>query len=59
MTCVVTGVLWLMKPQSLLDVILYDYLHVSLYVVALYFALRGNVKYDLLPEKMVDFDRKK
>ena len=46
MTCVVTGVLWLMKPASLLDVILYDYLHVSLYVVALYFALRGNVKYD-------------
>ena len=45
MTCVVTGVLWLMKPASLLDVILYDYLHVSLYVVALYFALRGNVKY--------------
>lgn len=45
MTCVVTGVLWLMKPASLLDVIIYDYLHISLYVVALYFALRGNAKY--------------
>ena len=45
MTGVVTGVLWLMKPASLLDVILYDYLHISLYVVALYFALRGNAKY--------------
>ena len=45
MTCVVTGVIWLMKPNSLMDVILYDYLHVSLYVGGLYFALRGNSKY--------------
>ena len=45
MTCVVTGVIWLMSPSSLLDVILYDYLHVSLYVGGLYFALRGNSKY--------------
>jgi len=45
MTCVVTGVIWLMQPASLLDVILYDYLHISLYVVALYFALRGNARY--------------
>ena len=45
MTCVITGVIWLMQPASLLDVILYDYLHISLYVVALYFALRGNARY--------------
>ena len=45
MTCVVTGVIWLMKPNSLMDVILYDYLHVSLYAGGLYFALRGNSKY--------------
>ena len=46
MTGVVTGVLWLMKPASLIDVIVYDYLHISLYVLALYFALRGNAKYE-------------
>ena len=45
MTCVVTGVIWLMAPNSLWDVIWRDYLHVSLYVGALYFALRGNAKY--------------
>tara|TARA_B100000579_G_scaffold424754_1_gene429592 strand:- start:104 stop:520 length:417 start_codon:yes stop_codon:yes gene_type:complete len=45
MTCVVTGVIWLMKPSSLMDVLLTDYLHVSLYVGGLYFALRGNTKY--------------
>tara|TARA_Y100001970_G_C13471018_1_gene479677 strand:- start:71 stop:484 length:414 start_codon:yes stop_codon:yes gene_type:complete len=45
MTCVVTGVIWLMAPNSLMDVILYDYLHLSLYVGGLYFALRGNTKY--------------
>ena len=45
MTCVMTGVIWLMKPDSLMEVILNDYLHVSLYVGGLYFALRGNSKY--------------
>ena len=45
MTCVVTGVIWLMSPDSLLDVIWRDYLHVSLYVGGLYFALRGNARY--------------
>jgi putative oxidoreductase len=44
MTCVVTGVIWLMNPASLWDVIYKDYLHVSLYVGGLYFALRGNVR---------------
>ena len=47
MTCVVTGVIWIMMPNSLMDVILRDYLHVSLYVGGLYFALRGNAKYSL------------
>ena len=42
MTCVVTGVIWIMMPDSLIDVITRDYLHVSLYVGGLYFALRGN-----------------
>lgn len=45
MTCVITGVIWLMMPPSFLDVITKDYLHVSLYVGGLYFALRGNSKY--------------
>jgi hypothetical protein len=45
MTCVVTGVIWLMSPASVWDVIWKDYLHVSLYVGALYFALRGNARY--------------
>ena len=45
MTCVVTGVIWLMAPDSLWDVIWRDYLHVSLYVCCLYFALRGNARY--------------
>lgn len=45
MTCVVTGVIWLMSPSSFWEVIWRDYLHVSLYVGALYFALRGNARY--------------
>ena len=45
MTCVITGVIWLMKPDSLMAVIMNDYIHVSLYVGGLYFALRGNSKY--------------
>ena len=47
MTCVVTGVIWIMAGPnfSLWDIIWRDYLHVSLYVGALYFALRGNAKY--------------
>jgi len=46
MACVVTGVIWLMSPTSLWDVIYKDYLHVSLYFGGLYFALRGNAKYE-------------
>ncbi len=46
MACVVTGVIWLMSPSSLWDVLYKDYLHVSLYFGGLYFALRGNAKYE-------------
>ena len=45
MTCIMTGVIWLSEPDSLLDVLLYDYIHVSLYAGGLYFALRGNAKF--------------
>ena len=41
MTCIATGVIWILQPASVWDVIYKDYLHVSLYVGGLYFALRG------------------
>ena len=44
MTCIATGVIWILSPDNIWDVIYKDYLHVSLYVGGLYFALRGNVK---------------
>ena len=40
--CIMTGVIWVGQPESLTDVILYDNLHVFLWVAGLYFALRGN-----------------
>ena len=40
--CIMTGVIWVGEPESLLDVILYDNLHVLLWVGGLFFALRGN-----------------
>ena len=39
---IMTGVIWVGEPASLTDVILYDNLHVLLWVGGLYFALRGN-----------------
>ncbi len=39
--CITTGVIWIAKPESLVDVLLYDNLHVLLWVGGLYFALRG------------------
>ena len=42
MCCIMTGVIWIGQPESFWDVILYDNLHVLLWVGALYFALRGN-----------------
>ena len=38
--CIMTGVIWVGEPESLMDVILYDNLHVLLWVGGLYFALR-------------------
>ena len=40
--CIMTGVIWIGEPESFMDVILYDNLHVLLLVGALFFALRGN-----------------
>ena len=40
--CIMTGVIWVGEPESLMDVILYDNLHVLLWVGGLFFALRGN-----------------
>ena len=43
MCCVITGVIWtVLKPESLWLFISTDYLHFSLWVGGLYFALRGN-----------------
>ena len=39
---IMTGVIWVGEPESFWDVILYDNLHVLLWVGGLYFALRGN-----------------
>ena len=40
--CIMTGVIWIGDPESFIDVLLYDNLHVLLWVGALFFALRGN-----------------
>ena len=40
--CIMTGVIWIGQPESFMDVILYDNLHVLLWVGGLYFALRGQ-----------------
>lgn len=40
--CITTGVIWITKPESFMDVILYDNLHVLLWVGGLYFALKGS-----------------
>jgi putative oxidoreductase len=43
MCCIATGVIWtVIKPESLLAFIMTDYMHFSLWVGGLYFALRGN-----------------
>ena len=39
--CIMTGVIWIGEPDSLIDVLLYDNLHVLLWVGRLFFALRG------------------
>jgi putative oxidoreductase len=40
--CIMTGVIWTGQPESLMDVMLYDNLHIMLWVGGLFFALRGN-----------------
>ena len=42
MCCIMTGVIWIGEPESFIDVLLYDNLHVFLWVGGLFFALRGN-----------------
>ena len=39
---IVSGIIFISKPGNLLDVLLYDNLHVFLYLLGLFFALRGN-----------------
>ena len=38
--CITTGVIWITKPESFIDVILYDNLHVFLWVGGLFFCLK-------------------
>ena len=45
MACIITGVIWISYPPDLMTVLLYDYLHVSLYFIGVYFALAGNAKW--------------
>lgn len=40
--CIMTGVIWMASPESLMEVLLYDQFHVLLWVGGLFFALRGN-----------------
>ena len=40
--CIMTGVIWIGDQESFVDVLLYDNLHVLLWVGGLYFALRGT-----------------
>ena len=42
--CIMTGVIWIGEPESFMYVILYDNLHVLLWVGGLFFAKRGNEK---------------
>ena len=39
---IMTGVILIGEPDSLIDVLLYDNLHIMLYCGGLFFALRGN-----------------
>ena len=39
---IMTGVIWIGQPETFMDVILYDNLHVLLWVGGLFFALRGS-----------------
>ena len=39
---IMTGVIWISQPESFVDVLLYDNLHVFIWFGGLFFALRGN-----------------
>lgn len=39
---IMTGVIWISQPESLMYVLLYDNFHVFLWVGGMFFALRGN-----------------
>ena len=40
--CIATDVIWVGQPDNLIDVLLYDNLHVFLWAGGLFFALKGN-----------------
>ena len=40
--CITTGIIWIGEPESFIDILLYDNLHVMLWVGGLFFALRGS-----------------
>ena len=40
--CIATGGIWVGQPDNLIDVLLYDNLHVFLWAGGLFFALKGN-----------------
>ena len=42
MVCIITGVIIVNDPDSFVEVLLYDHIHVMLYCGGLFFALRGN-----------------
>jgi putative oxidoreductase len=42
MCCIMTGVIWTLQPENLIDFIIYDPFHVMLWVGGLFFALRGS-----------------
>ena len=42
MVCIITGVIILSNPESFIEILLYDHVHVMLYCGGLFFALRGN-----------------
>ena len=44
MGCISTGVIWISQPDSLIDVLLYDNLHIFLWAGGLFFAMKGNTK---------------
>ena len=42
MVCIITGVIILSNPESFIEILLYDHIHVMLYCGGLFFTLRGN-----------------